>query len=203
MQHSYQPRVEKDTEPSNFTSFHWRFLQVHLSELVQVKDCKSLYAGSSPAVDSKLPCRIAVITFGFDPKNRVSTTLRATNIIFMKKYNYDEDKVRDAVSKSTTYTEVLEHLGIPVRGGNNATIKRVVEGMGLNVSHFTGRRKNTVYHKDIPLEEYINGGRKIKSSKLLVKLIKAGVKHVVLWIGMTNLSFCTFIIVTEILTIIV
>lgn len=95
----------------------------------------------------------------------------------MKKYNYDKDKVCAAVAKSTTYTEVLEYLGIPSRGGNNATIKRVIDGIGLDVSHFMGRRANTVYHKDIPLDEYINGGKKIKSAHLLAKLIKAGVKQ--------------------------
>lgn len=95
----------------------------------------------------------------------------------MKKYDYNEDRIREAVTKSTTYTEVLEYLGIPSRGGNNATIKRIIDEMGLDVSHFTGRRVNTVYHKDIPLDDYINGGKKIKSSKLLAKLIKAGLKE--------------------------
>lgn len=95
----------------------------------------------------------------------------------MNKYHYDKGKISEVIPNSTTYTEVLEHIGIPARGGNIDTLKRVIEQMGVDTSHFTGRRANDVIRRYyVPSEKYIGSGRKIKSAKLLEKLVRENKK---------------------------
>lgn len=95
----------------------------------------------------------------------------------MRKYVYDRDRINEAIPKSTTYSEVLEYLGIPTRGGNIETLKRIIEQMGVDTSHFTGRRVNDVTRQYYILsDKYIESGRRIQSSKLLEKLVRENKK---------------------------
>lgn len=41
-----------------------------------------------------------------------------------KKYNYNEQQLRNAVNESVSYNEVLRRLGIPTKGWNSQTIKK-------------------------------------------------------------------------------
>ena len=53
---------------------------------------------------------------------------------------YTEEKLRPAVAASTSYHDVMRHLGLPVTGGGSAHISRRIKDFGIDVSHFTSLR---------------------------------------------------------------
>lgn len=52
---------------------------------------------------------------------------------------YTPEMLADAVRRSTTYAGVLRTLGIAVSGGAHSHIKRRIEQLGIDTSHFTGQ----------------------------------------------------------------
>ena len=65
------------------------------------------------------------------------------------KKEYDVEKLIDTVKQSTTYSDVCRLLNIKPGGGNFRTIKKRINDLGLDVTHFEGKsftgekRKNT------------------------------------------------------------
>lgn len=95
-----------------------------------------------------------------------------------KKYNYNEQQLRNAVNESVSYNEVLRRLGIPTKGWNSQTIKNKIEKYNIDVSHFTGRSKETTGKNLQTSKEYIEKyGSNVKSHTLLTKLVKEGKKE--------------------------
>ncbi|HKY92041.1 MAG TPA: HNH endonuclease [Nevskiaceae bacterium] len=58
---------------------------------------------------------------------------------------YTPDEIRDAVKVSIA--DCLRRLGLQPRGGNYQTIKKRVDQLGLDVSHFTGSTWNKGMHR--------------------------------------------------------
>ena len=54
----------------------------------------------------------------------------------MKKYDWSEKRVRDAVSEANCWFNCLELLGIPKKGYNYRTLQNRVRDYGIDVSHF-------------------------------------------------------------------
>lgn len=54
----------------------------------------------------------------------------------MRKYDWSELKVRDAVAKANCWFECLELLSIPKRGCNYRTLKSKIAEYGIDTSHF-------------------------------------------------------------------
>ncbi len=97
----------------------------------------------------------------------------------MKKYDWSAARVYEAVRKSANYSDTLRYLGVPIRGNNIATLKRVIEKHGLDTSHFVRfvPAKGPISNTYIPSVEYTNKpGRRITSGKLRRKLIEEGIK---------------------------
>ena len=94
----------------------------------------------------------------------------------MKKYNWDEEKVRDAVQKNTCYRDVLRELGINTSGNNTRTLQRKIKEYEIDTSHFTFRTKAVTSKKKSAIE-YLKTGSKIQTSKLKEKLFKEGLKE--------------------------
>lgn len=94
----------------------------------------------------------------------------------MKIYNWDLIQIKEAVSKSINFTEVLEIIGIPRQGNNTTTLKNFLDKNNIDYSHFTGRAR--IYNsKRTPIEDYLENKIKIKSGSLKNKLINAGLKE--------------------------
>lgn len=94
----------------------------------------------------------------------------------MNTYRFTEDELRQAVQISTTYVEVLEHLGIPYRGNNYRTVKKAISQFNIDVAHFTGRRVGYESKHKYPIEVYLNNEKKISSWNLIKRLFKSGIK---------------------------
>ena len=55
----------------------------------------------------------------------------------MATYNWDEQRLREAVANSLNYKDVLRFLNVPTNGNNSSTLKRKIEHFGIDISHFT------------------------------------------------------------------
>lgn len=93
----------------------------------------------------------------------------------MKKYNYNLDKVKQAVANNITYTGVMNDLGIPVKGGNHKTIKQFIQRNGIDTSHFDQYR-SVSRSEYIPVATYFGSKKRVKSAIFLKKLISEGYK---------------------------
>ncbi len=97
----------------------------------------------------------------------------------MSKYNWDENRIKEAVNKSTSYSETLRNLNIPTQGSNSDTLKRYIKKYNIDISHFTFRKSNDNYEnkKYISVSEYLGTDRYITTHKLKEKLLKEGLKE--------------------------
>jgi hypothetical protein len=91
-----------------------------------------------------------------------------------------DQEIRDAIKSSRSFAQVLAKLGFRP-GGAQSTLKRRVQMLGIDVSHFSGmgwRRGSTVpVTNALPLEEILVPGRFTPTNKLKRRLLDAGVKE--------------------------
>ena len=73
----------------------------------------------------------------------------------MNKYQWDLEKIKNAVKESINLSEVLIKLNIPRQGNNSTTLKKILDSNNIDYSHFTGRARTykTTYVK---AEVYLN-----------------------------------------------
>lgn len=60
----------------------------------------------------------------------------------MGKYTYTDEQITNAVKTSLSIAEVCRKLGIKAAGGNYSTIKKKIQNLNLDMSHFTGKAWN-------------------------------------------------------------
>lgn len=94
----------------------------------------------------------------------------------MGKYNWNIEEIKEAVQTSTTFSDVLRKLNIPIVGNNSKTLKNILEEHNIDYSHFTGRAKSykTNYVK---AENYLDNNKFIKAYQLKKKLLKEKIKE--------------------------
>jgi len=94
------------------------------------------------------------------------------------KYSYTKDQLTDAIAKSTSIRQVLNHLGLKEAGGNYTTIQRKIIEFGLDTKHFTGKgwNKSLAFKPNPakPLEELLVPGSSYQSHKLRKRLLQEG-----------------------------
>ena len=89
----------------------------------------------------------------------------------MKKYEWNLKEIIKYVKESFTFTEVLKKLGIPIRGNNSKTLKKILDTNNIDYTHFTYRAK--IYKTNyIKANVYLNNEKNITSAKLKNKLLK-------------------------------
>ena len=94
----------------------------------------------------------------------------------MKFYDWNEQKLREAVANSVNYKDVLRFLDIPTNGNNNSTLKRKIEHLGIDISHFTFAPKIRAKRiKDI--KDYLVDGSKCSRHVLKRHLLSEGYKQ--------------------------
>lgn len=89
----------------------------------------------------------------------------------MKKYDWNLEKIKEAVKESVNFTEVLNKLKIPRQGNNSKTLRRILDDNNIDYSHFTGRARSYTTNY-INAREYLDNSKKITSAKLKEKLLK-------------------------------
>jgi hypothetical protein len=77
--------------------------------------------------------------------------------------------------------QVLAKLGVVEAGGNYSVVRRRIELLGLNTSHFTGQGWRRGDRRPVfaatPLAELLRKGTRFQSYKLKKRLLAAGLKQ--------------------------
>lgn len=92
---------------------------------------------------------------------------------------YSEDEVRGAVAGARTYADALRRLGLRPAGGNQGTLKRLIDHYGISTQHFdrhwptrlSARRQAT------PLEAIMVEGSTYHRGHLKQRLYDEGLKQ--------------------------
>lgn len=93
----------------------------------------------------------------------------------MRKYDWNEDALREAVSNCVNYRDVLRYLGVSTNGNNSSTLKSKIEQFGIDISHFTFAPKSK--GKPKPLIDYLTANSKCSRQSLKERLLKEGYKQ--------------------------
>ena len=95
----------------------------------------------------------------------------------MKLRKYSESQLQDAVENSVSMRQVLKKLQVAPYGGNYEVLKRAINHLGLDCSHFRGqgwsRGKSTGPRQ--PISKFLSNELPIQSYKLRNKLLKVGI----------------------------
>ena len=85
--------------------------------------------------------------------------------------------LRDIISKSGTYTECLEKMGIRCAGGNYETLRKYIEKFEIDTSHFVDTRKIRRRSKsEIPIDSVLVENSKYNRSSLKKRLYESSLK---------------------------
>lgn len=89
--------------------------------------------------DSRL-CACGVMAAALDLGSSVRKDVQVQLLSCVRMYTKQE--IEKAVAESFSVAEVLRMLGIKPAGGSHSHMKRRIDRLGLNTSHFTGQRGN-------------------------------------------------------------
>jgi hypothetical protein len=94
----------------------------------------------------------------------------------MKRPRYSEAELRDAISYSISYREVLLKLNLKAAGGNYKTLHKAIKHFNIDVSHMLGQASNRgkTFSPKRNINEYLSNKCPIQSNKLKKRLIKVG-----------------------------
>lgn len=85
--------------------------------------------------------------------------------------------LRDIISKSGTYTECLEKMGIRCAGGNYETLRKYIEKFEIDISHFVDTRKIRCRRKsEIPIDSILVENSNYNRSSLKKRLYESSLK---------------------------
>lgn len=98
-----------------------------------------------------------------------------------KSRKWNNQDLKRAVSSSFSVRETIQSLGLVPAGGNYEQVKKAIEDLELDTSHFTGKgwRKNRTFDF-VPkksLEEILVKGSTFQTYKLKNRLYRAGLKE--------------------------
>lgn len=96
---------------------------------------------------------------------------------------YSKEFLEEAVKNSTTFADVLRYCGRKGSGGNISHVKRRIESLDIDYSHFTGQASNRGKispAKKSPSEILVvlpEGSIRAKVHQLRRALLESGIKH--------------------------
>lgn len=90
---------------------------------------------------------------------------------------YSEEQLREAVSSSVSYRQVLQKISLAPKGGNYKTLQKAISLHKLDTSHFTGKNLTgrQLPPRRRPMEDYLSNKVPIQSNKLRKYLLEEGV----------------------------
>jgi len=98
----------------------------------------------------------------------------------MRQSKYTDSALIEVVQSSTSIRQVLGKLSLAEAGGNYSIIKRRIQLLGINISHFNGqgwkKGNNTPVVPAKPLSEVLRKDTNFQSYKLKNRLFAEGIK---------------------------
>lgn len=118
----------------------------------------------------------------FNPREAGSIPVTPTNGVNMKVSVVSDEDLKRLVAEAHSYRSLLLSLGRKYTGGSFAHIKRHVEGLGIDTSHFLGKRSmvgKVSHRRKSPKEILIlrRSGDRTHAHLLRRALIESGVPH--------------------------
>lgn len=100
----------------------------------------------------------------------------------MSNFTYTNEQLITAVKNSVSIAETCRLLGIKDAGANYQTVKKLINELNLDISHFTGRawnqgKKYRIIKPARKLEDILTTNSNYQSYKLSKRLINAGIKQ--------------------------
>jgi hypothetical protein len=93
---------------------------------------------------------------------------------------WSNDELRNAVAESRSLTQAIRRLGLVPAGGNFEHVRREIQSLKLDTSHFTGQGWNVggqfVPNPALPLDQVLVAGRYTSTYNLKQRLFRAGLK---------------------------
>jgi len=93
--------------------------------------------------------------------------------------NISNDDFKKFVEESHTYADVCRKIGWKPQGGNYRYVKKYINELELDTSHFTmkGRVNSGIKHNEKKIEEYLTTNSYVKADRLKWKLFSTGLKE--------------------------
>lgn len=93
----------------------------------------------------------------------------------MKLRKYTIEQLKEAVSSSVSFRQVLQKLCVKQAGGNYHTLKRAINYFELETTHFTGQNLSgrKLPERRKPIDEYLTTDSNIQSFKLKNYLLES------------------------------
>jgi hypothetical protein len=99
-----------------------------------------------------------------------------TKSINWKKYSYSEEQLKEAVTTSTSFRQVMIKLGIKGEGGGYKIVRRIINVLNLDTKHFNGQNwskgKTLKGIKRRTTNELLVVGSDFQSYKLKLRLLE-------------------------------
>jgi hypothetical protein len=100
---------------------------------------------------------------------------------YKRKRRWTIKQLKEAVTSSYSYRQVIQKLGLVPAGGNYDQVKKYISECNLDVSHFRGKGwskgKKGIGKPRIALRDILKRGTYFQSFKLKKRLFIAGVKY--------------------------
>jgi hypothetical protein len=109
--------------------------------------------------------------------------IRTSSSRHERRRTWSDDDLRAAVAKSHSIRGVLVHLNLKVGGAQYVNIRRHIERLGLDISHFTGKGWTVGMTRPVPgpvrplSEILVEGSDYMKTATLRKRLIREGLKE--------------------------
>lgn len=97
-----------------------------------------------------------------------------------KHRKYTDDQLVEAVATSHSIRTVLEEIGLTPAEGNNETVKKHIQELNLDTSHFLGQgilRNKTHNYNTRPLDKILVHGKLENTWRLKNRLLREGLKE--------------------------
>ena len=97
-----------------------------------------------------------------------------------KQRKYTNDQLVEAVATSHSIRTVLEKIGLTPAGGNYETVKKHIQELNLDTSHFLGQailRNKTHAYNTRPLDTILVHGKLENTWRLKSRLVREGLKE--------------------------
>ena len=92
-------------------------------------------------------------------------------------YHFDIDKLKKIVKESNSFADVLRSLNKSVSGDSYKVLKNTIEKYKIDTYHFDPYKNNRISIEPISIDNWLQNGTSITSSKLKDKLYKRGLKE--------------------------